>query len=847
MLMSRFAVLGVVLFVGGCDSTIGPATRLNGSDAGKANDNAASVVNVETATHNQREPTQTSTIQDVKPTQEQLARWARAPFEPLQLLACREWEKTGFVTCMAHTPDGRQFILAGSKLAIWSLVGDEPEHTMLDLIDLNKNQSFRALAVSPDGKWFAAGDSEGTIRIWNLSDRKELISKELYSNDITQIAISPDSTEIATTTYADEVTIWNATTLEQKNRFKVETNSLKRILYMSQNLLAASGETTTSWDVSTGKLVQTLSPGRYNNVLAKSPDGKRFVFGDNEGLRLWDVDGSKIEGTLLGGFATNELVEFSPDGKHLVTANGAKLRLWDIESKQVVQVIDVAGPAIVGLGCLPETRLLLVASEDGRTRIWGTPSSGEPLGLQPMHVEVAMPESTSREPATPTQLLQVIDLRTFPRLPGGVPKLDEETMIEYTAPVNQDEAKLFYRYYLGQQGWVELPGNVNTPDYFGFRKNGFMLWASIRKTGDSETNINLVNSGNFDPRWAPRFDAAPVEVDYESDSTVHYRTKADLIDIETTLLRKMHEAGWTPYSRLNSSHSETPDARDMEFLHNSSVLRVSIGKFPDDPSSYHIQYSMFPMTNSIPIPPDSGFIEFDGSSEPNLVATTTMNLEQTRDFYDKELIAQGWLTREIGRSVKDEYNWLPYIRGQQDLTIGLESRADGRTLVRVGEGLEDSSWQLAKPQSTAEPATAAVGIEATDFPILNQSKSAEFDANDKSLNFQMDATPLLKVADQYTKELESKGWTTDVGVKADDYVFLTFTKTGVEIALRARLKDGNAIVNIQGDGLLWTKPLPGGTQVISYETWLRLHHHPASLDLLDEYHAEMKSIATEKK
>ena len=167
----------------------------------------------------------------------------------------------------------------------------------------------------------------------------------------------------------------------------------------------------------------------------------------------------------------------------------------------------------------------------------------------------------------------------------------------------------------------------------------------------------------------------------------------------------------------------------------------------------------------------------------------------------------------------------------------------GRTLVRVGDELENSSWQLAKPKAPDAADTPPVGIEAADFPVLNESKTAKFDAIDKSIEFSMDDMPLLEVGERYTKELQSLGWQLDgPGIKADDYVFLTFVTDEVEIALRARTTEGKSIVSIQGDGLLWTKELPGGRKVISYETWLRINHHPASLDLLDEYQAEMRLI-----
>ncbi len=52
-----------------------------------------------------------------------------------------------------------------------------------------------------------------------------------------------------------------------------------------------------------------------------------------------------------------------------------------------------------------------------------------------------------------------------------------------------------------------------------------------------------------------------------------------------------------------------------------------------------------------------------------------------------------------------------------------------------------------------------------------------------------------------------------------------------------------AIVSFEGDGLLWTKELPGGKQIVSYETWLRLSKLPPSLEFLEQYETEMKASA----
>lgn len=777
----------------------------------------------------------------MQPTEAQLARWTRKEFVPLQLLACQDSEITGFVSALAPTKDGRHFILAGTKITLWSVNGEAPEHVFLETKD---NQAIKSLAVSPDGKWFAAGDSGGTIRVWSIADRSESASKKLYSTGITQIAISPDSQEIATISYDDEITIRSADSLQERKRFTVDTNAMKRIEYMTPELLVAAGETTSSWNVQTGEHVETLSPGRYHFTMARSPDGGQFLFGDNESLKLRNIPDQKDVFSLQGEFANDELATFSESGELLATANGATLRIWDLTTNRLQQVIDVCGWPIRGLSWMPETNALVVASENGRTRIWGTSAVGDNLHLSPVHAPVTMPDKTQQEPATPAQLLQTMDLRTFPRISDDALQINDVFNVSYETATSREEAQQFYRFQLNLAGWHEATAESASQNSARFEKDGFAVSASFYQASDTKTSINVNFSGNYDLRQVPKYDESPIELVFENSDTVIYRTKAELWQIEISLLRKMHEAGWTAYSRLHSSLANIDDGRMLPFLRNGTSLLVSIGRFPAEPDSYSIQYSQFLTANAIPIPHDSGFVEFDGATQPFLVATTGLSLEDARQFYDKELMAQGWLAREFGRSRKEDHAWLPFIRGQREITVGLMQLPTGRTLIRIGEGLENASWQLAKPADADSSNEVQSGIEAADFPILNESKVTKIDAVGKVIEFSMDDVPLPKVAELYTGKLQSSGWMLDgSGITSDEYVFLTFVKDKLEIAVRARITDGKSFVNVQGDGLLWTKPLPNGRKVVPYETWLRLNNHPATLNLLDQFQTEMRSIS----
>lgn len=780
-----------------------------------------------------------------RPTEEQRARWAQPAREPLELLACRDTPTTDLISALACVSDGHHYVVAGKRVVIRSVDDEASEQVLLDLKESDQDTLVRSLAVAPNGQWLAAGDTEGMLRLWSLPGGEELRSAQIYDNDLTVIAVSPDSQSIATLSFGNEVTVLSAESPEQQQRFEVSTNGLRRIAWVSSNTIAAAGDATVLLNAENGAIVRTLSESHYHETIVRSSDARWFLYGDDEGLHRMNVTDLTVDATLAGEFAQLELADFSDDGRTVATANSTSVRIWDVATGKMVQEMTASGRPISGLGWLPETQILLVASETGTVRLWGTAAHGAALQLQPMHQLAELPAAKPGVPATTSQLLRAIDLRVFPRLPAAGPMYASEFSLSYSALADQSEVADFYRYFLNQSGWQELPATPSTaPTSARFRKQEMFLSTDFFPEDASKTHVSVTLAGNIDLRQVPRPGAGPLEVVYESENAVILRSRANIIDLEVSLLKAMHAAGWTAWSRLNSSHNEEPDQRNLDFIRNGSEIRVSIARFPADPSVYTISYAQSLTMNGLPIPPDSGLVEFDGSTQPRLVARTAMDPEQARAFYDNEMVAMGWLPRDAGRVVTAEQIWLPWIRGQQDVRIGLLRLESGGTLIRVGEELEHLSWQLSKDKAAEQPADGAAGIEAADFPILNASGKARYDVDLKSVEFQIDATPLLQAADQYSQQMEALGWKHDGrGIRESDYVFLTFEKDDREIQIRARLSDQNAIVNVQGDGILWAKPLPGGNQVIPYEAWLRRQKRPAGLQDLDTWESEMRAIA----
>ncbi|HMC12350.1 MAG TPA: hypothetical protein VKH44_13710, partial [Pirellulaceae bacterium] len=145
----------------------------------------------------------------LKPTAEQLAKWSISEAEPLQLLACYDGFSDNVLQALAATPDGKQFVVGGARLSLWNVGDAEP---LKDLLADKKNEQVErpilAAATSPDGTLLAAGDNDGRLFAWKLSDHSEVFAIKAHEGRLTQLAFSPDSKTIATTGYNGEVRLW---------------------------------------------------------------------------------------------------------------------------------------------------------------------------------------------------------------------------------------------------------------------------------------------------------------------------------------------------------------------------------------------------------------------------------------------------------------------------------------------------------------------------------------------------------------------------------------------------------------------------------------------------------------
>lgn len=639
-----------------------------------------------------------------KPTEEQVARWRERPSQPLQLLASRDGSQLGFISFLEAFPDGQHYLIGGSRLTLCSVGSDKVEHTFIESMTA-ESERLTAFAVAPGGDWCVVGNASGILKVFSIADRKETASVKTGQHSISQLAIATDGKEIATVAFTKDIEIWDALSLKSYRRFSVDTREVKQLKYIGPQLLIAAGESMSSWNTVDGTRVTTYPAGRYQQVSGVSAGGKELLFGNDQGMQRWNLSANALAGVYPGSYARNEETRFAVNGSQFASFNGEAIRIWDTESGQLQQVIDAAGNAVTDASWVPGQSMLLVASDNGRVRIWGTEKAGKPFGMGPLHKAAEWPKIGPAGPANVDQLIHVLDLRLLPKLPHATPVETSFNALSYSATVGIDETRLFYRYLLGQQQWKETT-DAATPDSLRFSKDGCTALLSTYLSSAAETFVSLAFLGNYDIRQTPRLKHLVQKEVYSGDSTVMYTARASLLQIETDLLRQLHRAGWTAVARLNSRQNEESDSRQMEFVKNGVVLNVFVRPENDQVGQFSIQYATSLTLHALPIPPDSGLVEWGNHLELQMVANTSMTLKQATEFYDAMMVKQGWLPQSAGRRVDEEKGlcYLPYMWGQRDVTIGLRRLPDGSVRIRAGKYSQES-WQPAEDDGKLIAAT----------------------------------------------------------------------------------------------------------------------------------------------
>ncbi len=796
-------------------------------------------------------------------TAEQIAKWNLPTSQPLKLLAVYDNFSDLLLQCGAISPDGKHFSIGGTRWTTWTFSSEKPEKDWVeDLKEADWQKPMSEVSYSPDGKWLAAGDGKGNVRIASAEDPAKVTSIKTGQGRIAALAFTPNSSQLATTGYSGEVKVWQVPDGKPIKAFRVSNRPLAELAFVDDDQLATAGEEVALWSVSEGAKKETLSTGHLiQSSLALSADRKLLAcsYSDDK-MQLINLADKKV---IAGSPVIGVHLCFSADGRWLASCTPECINIWDSQTRQLVQVLDVGGNMPSALVWHPKVPVLMSVSVRGRVRLWGQPADAQSLSLPQLTVPtIQAPDAAAEKAMSPAQLAQVVDVRELPKLPDASVIYGTFWASSYNTAAPQSEIELFYRTVMSKQGWQEI-----RPDAFGasglfFTKAGCNVLIGTNaaspdprqpavENAPPKLQVNLSRTGNISARKLPKPKGFAVKSEYEFFQAAAYRVTADISELEVAVMQALYADGWVPYTRIDAASREEPDTRYIDVIQGGVQAHFMISRPAGSKTDYIVQYTTVVDNKAIAVPANVSWIEYDSATNVKMVATTKSTPAETAKAYAVAMADAGWMLRDT-RSEKtrtdNERILQSFAREGQDVYVQFVPM-DGVTRVLVGDSLTNS-WQLKNPDASKREPNAskpdskpATGIEIADFQLPKNPQKLKYDVDDKHIEFELPGVKPTAYGEQFAQQMTGLGWTQDgAGIKGDDYTFLTFKKDKVEIQLRARMSGDNCAAMIGGDGLLWNKPIPAAPVRISYATWLRRNQLPATLELADKFLAEMKAI-----